>query len=252
MHNAAPELYGHLTATDIFGSAYVIPALNTFDNIRDCLGAVSVTLPAVADLNQGRSSESNEVEDSALPEDTRDSSRFGINRIWSSAAPCTEDQTPSTPNSQANNQRYPSKQDHMPPAPSREPFQKFSSITAKRWSAQLSRNECPEWAFDSWFEHLDFSYTNNPLELFMESYQNPLELHTSAVIKFCADAQHTDLVDCYEFGRVWLDDRHDACLENVEAHGPCEIHEKPSRNYPGLLTAHQLREHLKIPVGRFK
>lgn len=44
VHSAAPELYGHTVATDAFGDAYVIPILNTFENIRTCLGATSVLL----------------------------------------------------------------------------------------------------------------------------------------------------------------------------------------------------------------
>lgn len=45
VHSASPALYGHVVATDAFGDAYVIRALDTLENIRKCLGAVSVQLP---------------------------------------------------------------------------------------------------------------------------------------------------------------------------------------------------------------
>ncbi|KAJ4362385.1 hypothetical protein N0V83_010478 [Neocucurbitaria cava] len=50
VHAAAPDLYGHVVATNIFGDAYVMPALQTFENMRECLGATSVTLPNTGDL----------------------------------------------------------------------------------------------------------------------------------------------------------------------------------------------------------
>ncbi|KAF2679287.1 hypothetical protein K458DRAFT_393978 [Lentithecium fluviatile CBS 122367] len=50
VHHAAPALYGHVVAIDAFGEAYVLPALETLDNIRDCMGAESVTLPQEKDL----------------------------------------------------------------------------------------------------------------------------------------------------------------------------------------------------------
>lgn len=43
-------MYGHVVATNTFGEAYVIPANDAFENIKDCLGATSVTLPTGADL----------------------------------------------------------------------------------------------------------------------------------------------------------------------------------------------------------
>lgn len=50
VHAAASELYGHVVATNVFGEAYIMPAIATFENIRKCLGAASVTLPDDADL----------------------------------------------------------------------------------------------------------------------------------------------------------------------------------------------------------
>lgn len=52
VHSAAPSVYGHVAATNALGDAYVMPAIETFENIRDCLGAVSVTLPDANDLGQ--------------------------------------------------------------------------------------------------------------------------------------------------------------------------------------------------------
>lgn len=50
VHAGASELYGHVVATSIFGDAYVLPAIDAFENMRKCLGAVSVTLPTTSDL----------------------------------------------------------------------------------------------------------------------------------------------------------------------------------------------------------
>jgi hypothetical protein len=44
-HSAAPEVYGHVVATDILGDAYVMPLVDTFQEIKECMGAKSVRLP---------------------------------------------------------------------------------------------------------------------------------------------------------------------------------------------------------------
>jgi hypothetical protein len=44
-HSAAPEVYGHVVATDILGDAYVTPSVDTFQEIKECMGAKSVRLP---------------------------------------------------------------------------------------------------------------------------------------------------------------------------------------------------------------
>ncbi|CAM1510077.1 Fc.00g004120.m01.CDS01 [Cosmosporella sp. VM-42] len=44
------ELYGHLVASDIFGSGYVVPMSDVFSDIKDRLGAQSVELPSVVDI----------------------------------------------------------------------------------------------------------------------------------------------------------------------------------------------------------
>lgn len=50
VHSTAHHLYGHIVAINPFGEAYMIPALDTFENMRECLGAISVTLPTASDL----------------------------------------------------------------------------------------------------------------------------------------------------------------------------------------------------------
>lgn len=50
VHATAAEFYGHVVATNTFGEAYVMPAIDTLANIRECLGATSVTLPNATDL----------------------------------------------------------------------------------------------------------------------------------------------------------------------------------------------------------
>ena len=57
MHHAAPELYGHVVATDAFGDAYVIPAPDTLKNIQECMGAAAVTLPTHKDFTTTTSGE---------------------------------------------------------------------------------------------------------------------------------------------------------------------------------------------------
>ncbi|KAL1969803.1 hypothetical protein VTN77DRAFT_7312 [Rasamsonia byssochlamydoides] len=44
------EVYGHVVASDIFGDTYVLPLLQTFDDIREHLGAVAVNLPTNVDI----------------------------------------------------------------------------------------------------------------------------------------------------------------------------------------------------------
>lgn len=51
VHAAGPALYGHVVATNTFGEAYVLPSNDTFENIRECLGAASVALPSVSDAS---------------------------------------------------------------------------------------------------------------------------------------------------------------------------------------------------------
>jgi hypothetical protein len=55
VHSTAALLYGHIVATNPFGEAYMIPALDIFENMRECLGATSVTLPTASDLRDARS-----------------------------------------------------------------------------------------------------------------------------------------------------------------------------------------------------
>ncbi|KAH8683965.1 hypothetical protein BGZ61DRAFT_534649 [Ilyonectria robusta] len=45
------ELYGHLVASDIFNSGYVIPIAQVLDNIKEQLGASSVGLPTMGDCS---------------------------------------------------------------------------------------------------------------------------------------------------------------------------------------------------------
>ncbi|KAJ4290477.1 hypothetical protein N0V90_010694 [Kalmusia sp. IMI 367209] len=51
VHYAAPQLYGHVVANDLFGDAYVLPAPDVFENIRQCMGAMSVALPSQDDIS---------------------------------------------------------------------------------------------------------------------------------------------------------------------------------------------------------
>lgn len=48
-------MYGHLVAANLFGEAYVVPANDAFDNMRECLGATSMSLPDAKDFIQSRS-----------------------------------------------------------------------------------------------------------------------------------------------------------------------------------------------------
>ena len=45
VHVANSELYGHVIATNSLDQVYVVPVLDTFENMRTCLGAVTVGLP---------------------------------------------------------------------------------------------------------------------------------------------------------------------------------------------------------------
>lgn len=54
VHAAASELYGHVVATSVFGDAYVMPATDTLENIRQCLGATLVCLPNEDDFEDYR------------------------------------------------------------------------------------------------------------------------------------------------------------------------------------------------------
>lgn len=61
VHVANSELYGHVVATNVFGQVYVIPVLDTFENMRACLGAVSVGLPDARGLMRARESAKSDV-----------------------------------------------------------------------------------------------------------------------------------------------------------------------------------------------
>jgi hypothetical protein len=64
VHNASPEVYGHLVATDLFGDGYVIPMLDTFNDITQCLGASSVELPKETDFESPDSVEHSGIDES--------------------------------------------------------------------------------------------------------------------------------------------------------------------------------------------
>jgi hypothetical protein len=56
VHVANSELYGHVVATNALDQIYVIPVLDTFENIRACLGAISVELPNAEGLMKASNS----------------------------------------------------------------------------------------------------------------------------------------------------------------------------------------------------
>lgn len=56
VHFANSELYGHVVATNALNQVYVVPVLDTFENMRACLGAVSVDLPNAEGLMKASSS----------------------------------------------------------------------------------------------------------------------------------------------------------------------------------------------------
>ena len=56
VHVANSELYGHVVATNALDQAYVVPVLDTFENMRACLGAISVDLPNARGLMKANSS----------------------------------------------------------------------------------------------------------------------------------------------------------------------------------------------------
>ncbi|KAF2999686.1 hypothetical protein E8E13_002285 [Curvularia kusanoi] len=61
VHVANSELYGHVVATNVFDQVYVIPVLETFENMRACLGAVSVGLPDARGLMRASESAKSDV-----------------------------------------------------------------------------------------------------------------------------------------------------------------------------------------------
>ncbi|PMD34915.1 hypothetical protein L207DRAFT_128873 [Hyaloscypha variabilis F] len=56
VHHAGLEVFGHVVATDILGDAYIMPAVETFDEIRDYMNAASVKLPSYGEDNNNNTS----------------------------------------------------------------------------------------------------------------------------------------------------------------------------------------------------
>ena len=50
VYNGSPLVFGHVVAIDVFGNIYVIPMVNTFDDIKRYIGAKAVELPIVKDF----------------------------------------------------------------------------------------------------------------------------------------------------------------------------------------------------------
>jgi hypothetical protein len=65
-------VFGHVVATDISEDAYVIPLVDTFDDIKRCLGAVSVKLPTDEDFKDSRTAVPSVI-DEPVDEDFKDS-----------------------------------------------------------------------------------------------------------------------------------------------------------------------------------
>ena len=55
VHIANSDLYGHVVATNALDQIYVVPVLDTFENMRACLGAISVGLPNAEGLMKASS-----------------------------------------------------------------------------------------------------------------------------------------------------------------------------------------------------
>lgn len=56
VHVANSELYGHVVATNALDQVYIVPVLDTFENMRACLGAIAVDLPNAEGLMKASSS----------------------------------------------------------------------------------------------------------------------------------------------------------------------------------------------------
>ena len=51
VHAASQALYVHVVAMNTFGQVYVVPANDTFGNIRECLGASSISIPSATEAS---------------------------------------------------------------------------------------------------------------------------------------------------------------------------------------------------------
>lgn len=62
VHNGSPLVFGHVVATDVFGDAYVIPMVDTFDDIKRCIGAKAVELPTAKDFKVQETNETPDIQ----------------------------------------------------------------------------------------------------------------------------------------------------------------------------------------------
>jgi hypothetical protein len=68
VHIANSELYGHVVATNALDQVYVVPVLDTFENMRACLGAIAVNLPDAEGLMK--------ASNSSIPSESKPKSRY--------------------------------------------------------------------------------------------------------------------------------------------------------------------------------
>jgi hypothetical protein len=202
VHNSAPELYGHIIATDAFGSVYIMPAPDTLDNIRECTGAISVTLPEVDDCR-------------------------------ATSSPCTAE----TVSDEVKHTRKSTEESS------------WTSFLKKRWDPTLlSQIPFPfEYASHRYASSLSpqvDGYGDNVIRQLM-SYDDTLasSAMVEAVVEFCRQTSLNEFHSCADAiaGRQasWLDD-------SAQVRDPGHLVLR--RHYEGLLSANDLRQHLRQKV----
>jgi hypothetical protein len=237
VHSAAPELYGHMVATDAIGDAYILPAFDTFSNIRDCMGAVAVQLPTLQDVENRAYQHSHYLEPTWRPHASHIDCRLPRLDL---------DATINNDTSEAIDTAA------KPPGTIPEPVEPRSSVKTKPHNRRRKRILAKKWnsKFSTRFninEHVPYNnhdeatnWEQDTLDLFLSGHQGQFpsfkaEEATELLRNMLSSAKCHDLGAMNEsLGRAWLDDR--------------EYTRGFSREYRGQMTANQLRSALSYKV----
>jgi hypothetical protein len=232
VHSAAPEVYGHVVATDLFGDAYVVPLLDTFDEIKECMGATSVELPSAEDCVSA------DPDSASVAEYLMASASVEYRTIVPSSAPnsCLESFAKRVDPVRDHNFREAA-------AGSSERKLYPYDCYAKEWDPLFSmdRNFKEDWSYVEWKRGIEAD--GNDFGIFLRDSEDSVpSCESEEVEEFCQGARLADLQSGAGMAGhrrgAWLDDRSSALPTGSRC----------VRKYKNPLTATALYQHLKEQV----
>jgi len=236
VHNGSPLVFGHVVATDVFGDAYVIPMVDTFDDIKRCIGAKAVELPTPKDFKVQETIETPDIQP-FIEKPAGRTNGTDADILQRSAFRPLGLQTP--PNSTCAESHLDNWGTDFHELEANEPS--CESICDRNiWPTTFLSP--PKFSDNSWRDNLDYRHRVDELDYFSSGGYDADQFKVEVLKDFCRGIDLEELetgMGVAGFRRaVWLDDR-----DNAPGGGTRVI-----RSYKNPLTATGLRRALESPL----